>query len=114
MKLRDVCELVNGRAYNQAELLEKEVREPRVGNFFTNEHWYYSDLELEQKKYCHNGDLLYAWSVSFGPRIWSGGKVIFHYHIWRVVPDLSVIDQKFLYMFLLWDKEQIKQDQGTG
>jgi type I restriction enzyme, S subunit len=115
MKLRDVCQLINGRAYKQSELLEKgKYTVLRVGNFFTNDHWYYSDLELEQKKYCHDGDLLYAWSASFGPRIWSGGKVIFHYHIWKVLPDPSLIDQKFLFMFLLWDKELIKEDQGTG
>jgi len=115
MKLRDVCELINGRAYKQTELLEEgKYRVLRVGNFFTNDHWYYSNLELEERKYCQDGDLLYAWSASFGPRIWSGGKVIFHYHIWKVVPVPALIDQTFLYMFFLWDKELIKQEQGTG
>ncbi len=115
MKLRDVCELINGRAYKQPELLtDGKYRVLRVGNFFTNDHWYYSDLELDKKKYCEDGDLLYAWSASFGPRIWTGGKVIFHYHIWKVVPDSALIDQTFLFMFFLWDKEQIKEDQGTG
>ena len=42
-------------------------------------------LELEDDKYCDNGDLLYAWSASFGPQIWNGGKVIYHYHIWKVL-----------------------------
>ena len=41
-------------------------------------------MELEADKYCDNGDLLYAWSASFGPRIWDGGKVIYHYHIWKI------------------------------
>jgi len=115
MKLRDVCELINGRAYSQAELLaDGKYRVLRVGNFFSNDHWYYSDLELEEKKYCRDGDLLYAWSASFGPRIWSGEQVIFHYHIWKVVHDPVLIDQKFLFMFFLWDTERIKEDQGTG
>jgi len=114
-KLRDVCELVNGRAYSKPELLsDGKYRVLRVGNFFTNDHWYYSDLELEEKKYCDYGDLLYAWSASFGPRIWSGEKVIFHYHIWKVIPDRTLIEQKFLFYFFLWDTEQIKEDQGTG
>ena len=60
-KLKDVCELVNGRAYKKDELLtDGKYRVLRVGNFFTNEHWYFSDLELEEKKYCDKGDLLYA------------------------------------------------------
>jgi len=114
-KLRDVCELVNGRAYSRPELLtEGKYRVLRVGNFFTNDHWYYSDLELDEKKYCDTGDLLYAWSASFGPRIWSGGKVIYHYHIWKVVNDRVRIDQKFLFYFFQWDTEKIKEDQGTG
>jgi type I restriction enzyme S subunit len=114
-KLRQVCELVNGRAYSKPELLDSgRYRVLRVGNFFTNDHWYYSDLELEEKKYCDTGDLLYAWSASFGPRIWTGGKVIYHYHIWKVVHDCSRIDQRFLFYFFQWDTEKIKEDQGTG
>jgi len=114
-KLGEVCELVNGRAYSKTELLAVgKYRVLRVGNFFTNDHWYYSDMELEEKKYCDNGDLLYAWSASFGPRIWTGGKVIYHYHIWKVVHDFTQIDQMFLFYFFQWDTEKIKADQGTG
>lgn len=114
-KLREVCELVNGRAYTKPELLpEGKYPVLRVGNFFTNDHWYYSNLELEDKKYCDSGDLLYAWSASFGPQVWAGGKVIFHYHIWKVIPDAALIDQKFLFYFFQWDVEQIKQDSGAG
>ncbi len=114
-KLREVCELVNGRAYSKPELLAAgKYRVLRVGNFFTNDHWYHSDMELEEKKYCDTGDLLYAWSASFGPRMWTGGKVIYHYHIWKVVHDRSQIDQKFLFYFFQWDTDKIKEDQGTG
>ena len=113
-KLREVCELVNGRAYSKPELLAAgKYRVLRVANFFTNDHWYHSDLELEEKKYCDTGDLLYAWSASFGPRMWTSGKVIYHYHIWKVVHDRSQIDQKFLFYFFQWDTEKIKEDQGT-
>ena len=70
--------LLNGRAYKQDELLDSgKYPVLRVGNFFSNRGWYYSDLELDDDKYCDNGDLLYAWSASFGPQIWNGGKVIY-------------------------------------
>ena len=69
-KLGDSAIFINGRAYKQEELLELgKYRVLRVGNFFTNNNWYYSDLELEEDKYCEDGDLLYAWSASFGPRL---------------------------------------------
>ena len=113
--LPSLCTLFNGRAYSKSELLDSgKYTVLRVGNFFTNEHWYYSDLELEENKYCDNGDLLYAWSASFGPRIWSGDKVIYHYHIWKVVPHSDVIDKMFLFYLLEWDVDKIKKDHGTG
>jgi type I restriction enzyme S subunit len=114
-KLREVCRLVNGRAYKKPELLDDgKYRVLRVGNFFTNDHWYYSNLELEESKFCDSGDLLYAWSASFGPRMWFNGKAIFHYHIWKILHDPTLIDQKFLFYFLEWDKEKIKAEYGTG
>jgi len=114
-RLNDVCELINGRAYKQAELLESG-RYPvlRVGNFFSNRSWYYSDLELPDDKYCDRGDLLYAWSASFGPRIWDGEKSIFHYHIWNTRLNDLAIDKLFLYHWFEWDKENIQADHGTG
>jgi len=107
VRLGDVCELINGRAYSAHELLSEGTPVLRVGNFFTNDKWYYSNLNLEEKKYCDNGDLLYAWSASFGPRIWQGAKVIFHYHIWKVDVADKIIKQ-FLYYVLENETVKIK------
>lgn len=100
LKLVEIAQVINGRAYSQPELLS-EGKYPvlRVGNFFTNNSWYYSNLELEENKYCDNGDLLYAWSASFGPKLWNGNKVIYHYHIWKI-DCRKIIDKKFLYYWL--------------
>ncbi len=114
-RLAEVCTLINGRAYKKDEMLGAgKYPLLRVGNFFTNRDWYYSDLELDADKYCDTGDLLYAWSASFGPRIWDGGKVIYHYHIWKVLPNPAIIEKRFLLHLLNWDVDQIKQAQGTG
>jgi len=113
--LSEIARVINGRAYNQPELL-KQGKYPvlRVGNFFSNRSWYYSDLELDKDKYCDNGDLLYAWSASFGPRIWDGGKVIYHYHIWKVEENKEKVLRDWLYWWFLWDVNQIKEAHGTG
>ena len=114
-KIIDVCRLLNGRAYSKSELLSRgKTLVLRVGNFFTSNKWFYSDLTLDDDKYCDNGDLLYAWSASFGPKIWDGDKVIYHYHIWKVIPDLEKITKEFLFYFFQWDKELIKNAHGTG
>ena len=101
VRLGEVCRVINGRAYSLPELLEfGKYRVLRVGNFFTSDRWYYSNMELEEDKYCDNGDLLFAWSASFGPRIWDGEKVIYHYHIWKLVSDSKVVDKLWLYFWL--------------
>ena len=100
-KLIKVSTLINGRAYKQNELLsEGKYKVLRVGNFFTNSNFYYSNLELEDEKYCYKGDLLFAWSASFGAFIWNEDKTIFHYHIWRVLFDKAILDIHY-YQYLL-------------
>lgn len=114
LKLNEVCTLINGRAYKKDELLsEGKYKVLRVGNFFTNNHWYYSDLELDGDKYCHNGDLLYAWSASFGPRFWNEDDTIYHYHIWKVECNEN-INKFFLFKLFEWDKDKIIKEYGTG
>ncbi len=100
-KLGDVCTFINGRAYSQPELLDSgKYKVLRVGNIFDGNHWYYSDMELEEDKYCNEGDLLYSWACTFGPYIWHGPKTIYHYHIWKVKQNDSLVDKSFLYYFL--------------
>lgn len=115
VKLGEVCRVINGRAYKQEELLDSgKYPVLRVGNFFSNRGWYYSDLELEEDKFCSEGDLLYAWSASFGPKIWDGEKCIYHYHIWKMEPDEKRINKKFLYHVLNKETEAIKAEGGRG
>lgn len=111
-KLGDIAELINGRAYKQSELLETgKYKVLRVGNFYTNDDWYYSDLELAEKYYASPEDLLYTWSASFGPHIWNGDKVIYHYHIWKV--DLSnKLEKLFAVSLLEYDKTNILSDSN--
>ena len=114
-KLGEVAEFINGKAYKQEELLnEGKYKVVRVGNFNTNEHWYYSNLELENNKYMVAGDLLYLWATDFGPKFWAGEKAIFHYHIWKLELNYKIIDKNYLYVWLETDKEKIKQStNGT-
>ena len=100
-KLKETADLINGRAYKRDELLDKgKTPVLRVGNFFTSNKFYYSDLELPPDKYCDFGDLLFAWSASFGAKIWDGGKVIFHYHIWKVDYKEEIYNKYFLLNLL--------------
>lgn len=113
-QLSELVRVVNGRAYKKPELLDEGTPVLRVGNLFTSDHWYYSTLQLDEDKYCDSGDLIYAWSASFGPFIWSGPRVIYHYHIWKL-PLFSEadLDKQFLYLYLLQKTREIK-NAGHG
>ena len=77
-----------------------------MGNFYTNDSWYYSDLELGEKYYADYGDLLYTWSATFGPHIWLGDRVIYHYHIWKI--NLSdQLEKQFAVQLLEQDRTNI-------
>ncbi|MFZ2307777.1 MAG: restriction endonuclease subunit S [Rhodoferax sp.] len=110
VRLADVVRVLNGRAYGKQELLESGPTPVlRVGNLFTSNHWYYSSLELEPEKYCCEGDLLYAWSASFGPFIWTGPKAIYHYHIWKLEPwSVQHFDTGYFHKFLAEKTAEIK------
>ena len=106
-KLGKVATFINGRAYKQNELLDSgKYKVLRVGNFYTNDSWYYSNLELADKYYIDKGDLVYTWSATFGPHIWNGEKVIYHYHIWKI--ELSkFLDRDFILQILEADKAKL-------
>lgn len=113
-RLSDVLRVINGRAYKKHEMLKHGTPLLRVGNLFTSNEWYYSDLELEDDKYIDNGDLIYAWSASFGPFVWKGGRAIYHYHIWKLeLYDESHLEKLFLFNYLKAVTEEIKSS-GSG
>lgn len=110
IEIGEVVKFINGRAYKQEELLQKgKYKVIRVGNFFTNDSWYYSNLELDKDKYCVEGDLLYTWAASIGPQIWNNKKAIYHYHIWKINFDESIIKKKYLFYFLENDVVYIRK-----
>ncbi len=100
-KFDDLATLINGRAYLMPELQDSgKYRIVRVGNFSGKDEWFWSDMELDEDKYCEAGDLLYKWACNFGPEIWKEEKVIYHYHIWKVLPKKGKVDKMFLYYYL--------------
>ena len=100
-KFTEAATLTNGRAYLQPELQDAgKYKIVRVGNLSGGDKWFYSDMELPEEKYCHKGDLLYAWACSFGPYIWNEDKTIYHYHIWKVDVNKAITDKYYLYYYL--------------
>ncbi|HAY3819935.1 TPA: restriction endonuclease subunit S [Escherichia coli] len=107
-QLGDVLTLINGRAYKKEEMLTEGVPILRIQNLNRGNKWFYSNLELQEDKYCYKNDLLYAWSATFGP-YWSkwDHKLIYHYHIWKIETS-PALNKQFAYYALLNITEALK------
>ncbi len=97
--------LINGRAYKKIEEKEQGTPVLRIQNLNGGNKWFYSDLQLPDDKYCEAGDLLFAWSATFGPYIWWGDKAIYHYHIWKIEcgPEIEKLYMYWLLKILSGD-----------
>lgn len=110
--LKDICDVVNGRAYAEDEFRESGTPIIRIQNLNGGNTYVYSDLQLERDKYVEKGDLIFAWSATFGPFIWRGSKSIYHYHIWKIkchLPELKFL----LYIYFVRETKRVS-GEGTG
>lgn len=108
-KQSDISTFYNGRAYKLSEWETEGTPVIRLQNLTgTGNEYYYSNLKLPEHQYANNGDLLYMWSATFGPKIWQGEKAIYHYHIWKVVCKDDLLDQSFMYYNLDFITESMK------
>ncbi len=115
VKQGDVVTFINGRAYKKSEWEQQGTPVIRLQNLTgSGTEYYYSTLNLAEDKYVKQGDLLYMWSATFGPRIWHGQKAIYHYHIWKIECS-NEIDKMFFYYLLGYLTDSwMSQSHGMG
>lgn len=114
-KLGELATLINGRAYSLTEWETRGTPVIRLQNLTgRGDTFYYSTLELPDRQYCNNGDLLFMWSATFGPIIWRGPRAIFHYHIWKIECRLKQLSKEFLYHLLSDITERLKSNSSSG
>ena len=100
-KIKDVCRLINGRAFKPTDWGTEGLPIIRIQNLNNPARSFnYFNSEVDEKFLIEHGELLFAWSgtpgTSFGAHIWNGGKAILNQHIFRVIPNLKLIDKTFL------------------
>ena len=108
-----ICQFINGYAYSQSEFREKGYPIIRIQNLTGGKNFVFSDIPLPEKQFAVNGDLLFAWSATFGPFIWHGYKAAFHYHQWKVIPG-DEISKIFLYYHFTKIAPTVKQMGQSG
>ena len=112
-KLKDICRVLNGRAYKNTEFKSHGTPIVRIQNLSNGGKTVYSDLDLPKDKLIDKEDFIYAWSATFGPHIWRGPKSIYHYHIWKMDVNEDVVSRYFLYLSMFRKTEQMKNG-ATG
>jgi type I restriction enzyme, S subunit len=107
------AEFINGYAYSEREFTDSGYPIIRIQNLNGGNTFLYSDLKLPKKQFTQNGDLLFAWSATFGPFIWKGPNASYHYHQWKVVPKKN-LDKKFMYYNLDKISDVVKSMSHSG
>lgn len=101
VKLREICNLVNGKAFKPEDWSSKGLPIVRIQNLNNaNASYNYYDGFIEDDYALIGGELLFAWSgtpgTSFGAHIWTGGRAVLNQHIFRVDFLEDYIDKSFL------------------
>ena len=103
--IRNVCFLINGRAFSPSEWTTSGLPIVRIQNLNNPSAIFnYCDEKIDEKFHIDKGELLFAWSgtpgTSFGAHIWKGGRALLNQHIFRVLFDELLIDKKFFRLAL--------------
>jgi type I restriction enzyme S subunit len=92
IKLKDICDFINGDAYKDTDWSSKGIPIVRIQNLNNkNKPFNYWSGSIENKITINNGNLLLAWSgtpgTSFGAHIWNRGFALLNQHIFLVIYD---------------------------
>ncbi|MEW6417773.1 MAG: restriction endonuclease subunit S [Nitrospirota bacterium] len=119
-KIKDVCELINGRAFKPSEWASEGLPIIRIQNLNNdNANFNYCNFRVDEKYLVNNGQLLFAWSgtpgTSFGAHIWRRGRAVLNQHIFKVEINEENMDKNFLMHLLNRNvDEYIRKAHGTA
>ena len=94
VKIKDACELINGKAFKPEDWSDNGLPIVRIQNL-NNEQapFNYFEGEVKEQYLIDTGELLFSWSgtpgTSFGAFFWNRGKAVLNQHIFRVKPKLE-------------------------
>ena len=102
MKIKDICDLQNGRAFKPSDWGTAGIPIIRIQNLNDERapfNYYDGKYNLAQE--VDNGDLLFSWSgtpgTSFGAFLWNRGKGVLNQHIFKVIPKVEVDKTYLMY-----------------
>ena len=102
MKVKGVCELINGRAFKPSDWETEGIPIIRIQNLNDeNAPFNYYAGQYDPVHEVNDGELLFSWSgtpgTSFGAFRWYRGKGVLNQHIFRVVPIIPIDKDYLMY-----------------
>lgn len=96
LPLGDAARYINGRAFKPTEWSRKGLPIIRIQNLNDREKEFNCfDGEYDYKHYVENGDILISWSASLGVYVWDRGPAVLNQHIFKVLPNESLVDRRY-------------------
>lgn len=95
MKLGEICNFINGRAFKPSEWEKEGLPIVRIQNLNDeNAEFNFCSKAIEDKYIIEDNQLLFSWSgtpgTSFGAFFWNRGKAILNQHIFKVTPKINI------------------------
>ena len=95
LKLGEICNFVNGRAFKPSEWENQGLPIVRIQNLNDeNAEFNFYSKEIEEKYVIDDNQLLFSWSgtpgTSFGAFFWKRGKAVLNQHIFKIIPKIDV------------------------
>lgn len=109
LSLGDVAQYINGRAFKPEEWKNKGLPIIRIQNLNDpHREFNYFDGTCEEKYYVDTGDILISWSASLGVYIWNRGPAFLNQHIFKVLPDESIVEKRYFVYAVQTILEEMK------
>ncbi len=110
ISIGETGEYINGFAFKPSDRHENGSPIIRIQNLTRIEHEINrTNRKVPEKYLVKNGDILVSWSATLDAFIWHGEDALVNQHIFKVVPNTSIVDATYLYHVLRWAIRKLTQ-----
>jgi len=108
--LGDVADFINGAAFSQSDWSNRGRKIIRIQNLTdSSKPFNRTTRDVKESIRVRPGDLLVSWSATLGVFEWQDEEAVLNQHIFRVVPNLKMIDRGYLKRVLESSIEGMKR-----
>jgi type I restriction enzyme, S subunit len=105
-------QFINGAAFKPTDWGDEGTPIIRIQNLSNPRKKMNRTLRIVDDRYIVDaGDLLVSWSATLDAFIWRRERAWLNQHIFKVVPDGSVVDKQFLFHLLVHEIEALKKSE---